>query len=921
MSDDDRTVSLGDWDPRRRDRDALAATLPSPGDAVDHYVVLELVGTGGMGAVLAAWDGRLERRVALKLLLPERGTTDAVARLHREAQAMARLNHPNVAVVHDVGEVGGWPYVAMEFVDGVDLARWLDGGGRTWREVLDTFLAAGEGLAAAHRAGIVHRDFKPSNVMVGADGRIRVTDFGLARALSADPGDAGDAAAHRPSLAERDRSSPLETDLTLEGAVLGTPAYMAPEQVLEGRADARTDQFAFCVALHEALYGVHPFSEARSPAELASRAIGGPAQPPSGSPAVPSWLFGVLARGLEADPTRRHDGMPALLAALRDEPGLRRRRRRLAAAAATLVLAAAGAVGLRHLAVVRACERGAEIAAAVLPSGRRAAIADRFAAVAGAAGRQAAQTTLAQVDAHLARWADVRRSCCRATRVDGERSAALLDHEVACLDRGLATADALLTMLGTADRELVAAVDDAVSGLPPPEACWEASGLAGRPPLPSDPAARASVDAAQEMLATADALYLGGRFERRLETAVEAVAAAESAGYRPVTAEALIERGVAEADLGRNDRARESLTAGLEAAERGRDDHQAASATIHLAWVAGVLDVRFGEAERWRRIAAAKIERLGGDPRLEAELADTAAGAFRQQGDYRSARAEQQRNLELVTALEGADSLPAARAHHALGLVLAEQGELEDALTELNRALQLKRLHLGSEHPGLAATLVSRADVLAGLDRGGEAVTDAERGLEILESVLGAGHRELATALNNLAVAYEVAGRLDDAETTHLRGLELVRKTLGPDHPQLGYTALNLAILRHRRGDPAAAVVPALEAAAVLANALGGEHPHVAFAENNLGMFLLYAGRPADAVAHLETALRIRAAAGVDPVLLEQTRFNLARAAWSAGQRSRATGLAGSARAALAALGEHGAETLGRVDAWLRSPA
>jgi len=918
VAGDDRTVSLGDWDPRRRDREALAATLPRPGDTVGSYVVLELVGTGGMGAVLAAWDARLDRRVALKLLLPERGTTDAVARLHREGQAMARLNHPNVAVVHDVGEVGGWPYVAMEFVDGADLARWLDGAERSWREVLDAFLAAGEGLAAAHRAGIVHRDFKPSNVMVGADGRIRVTDFGLARALS--PGDGGDAAAGRPGLADGDRSSPLETDLTLEGAVLGTPAYMAPEQLLEGRADTRTDQFAFCVALYEALYGAHPFAEARSPAELASRAIGGPAQPPAGSSGVPSWLFGVVARGLEADPALRHADMDALLAALRDEPGRRRRRRRLAAAAAALALAAAAAVGLRHLAVVRACERGGELASAVLTPERRAAVAGRFATVAGEAGREAARSTLAQLDAHLARWADVRRSCCRATRIEGERSAALLDHEIACLDRGLATADALLAMLETADRDLLAEADTAVSGLPAPEACWEASALVGRPPLPSDPAARASVDAAQQLLARAGALYLAGRFEDRLATAVEAVAAAEAGGYRPLAAEALIERGIAEADLGRLDQARESLVAGLEAAERGRDDHQAAFAALHLVWVEGVLDVRFGEAERWRRVAAAKIERSGGDPRLEAELADTAAGAFRQHGDYPRAQAEQRRNLELVSALEGAESLAAARAHHSLGLVLAEQGELESALAELDRALELKRRHLGPSHPGIATSLVSRADVLAGLDRGAEAVADAERGLAILESVLGAGHRELATALNNLAVAYEVAGRLDAAEAAHQRGLDLVRDTLGPDHPQLGYTALNLAILRYRRGDPAAAVVPASEAAAVLARALGDTHPHVAFAENNLGMFLLYAGRPTEAVAHLETALRIRSAAGVDPVLVEQTRFNLARAAWGAGQRSRATTLARSARSALAGLGDDGAETLGRVDDWLRSP-
>src|SRR5262245_37690244 len=206
-----------------------------------------------MGVVYAAYDPELDRRVALKLLHAG-GSVEARKRLLREAQAMARLAHPNVIAVHDVGTWGDEVFVAMEFVEGPTLAERVRDEEPGWREVLDLYLQAGEGLAAAHVAGIVHRDFKPQNALVGRDGRVRVLDFGLARGTGALPpreAEEGPDSGAAPGL--------LVTPLTRSGSRMGTPAYMSPEQFEGLPADELSDQFSFCVALYEALYGERPF--------------------------------------------------------------------------------------------------------------------------------------------------------------------------------------------------------------------------------------------------------------------------------------------------------------------------------------------------------------------------------------------------------------------------------------------------------------------------------------------------------------------------------------------------------------------------------------------------------------------------------------------------------------------------------------
>jgi serine/threonine protein kinase len=279
---------------------------PEKGTVIGRYVVLARLGAGAMGVVLAAYDPELDRKVALKLLRPRGGDAGAArARLQREAQALAKLNHSNVVAVHDVGVHAGHVFVAMEFVDGQTLGAWTQSAPRSWRDVVGVFEAAGRGLAAAHASGLVHRDFKPDNVMIGKDGRVRVMDFGLARATegAVEPARAGDLPA--------DKSDILATPLTQTGAMMGTPAYMAPEQFGGLEVTTRSDQFGFCVALFEALYGERPFG-GETLGALAFNATEGNVRDVGRTRDVPMWLRRVVLRGLSPRPEDRFPDMPRL---------------------------------------------------------------------------------------------------------------------------------------------------------------------------------------------------------------------------------------------------------------------------------------------------------------------------------------------------------------------------------------------------------------------------------------------------------------------------------------------------------------------------------------------------------------------------------------------------------------------------------
>jgi serine/threonine protein kinase len=276
-----------------------ARSQPGAGVRFGRYELLERLGAGAMGVVWRAIDPELGRHVALKLLKqPDPLLTE---RLVREARAMAQVNHPNVVAVYDVGVADGQTYIAMELVAGKSLRAWQRAERRKVPEIIEAYGAAGRGLAAAHAAGLVHRDFKPDNVLVGDDGRVRVTDFGLA---------AGTGVA--PATSEREVE---DLALTREGTVLGTPAYMAPEQFTGGNVDSRTDQFNFSVALYEALYGVRPF-DGKTYAELADNVLEGRVRPPPANSQVSGGLGAIVMRGLAVKPGDRYPTIDHLIAEL-----------------------------------------------------------------------------------------------------------------------------------------------------------------------------------------------------------------------------------------------------------------------------------------------------------------------------------------------------------------------------------------------------------------------------------------------------------------------------------------------------------------------------------------------------------------------------------------------------------------------------
>lgn len=422
----DTTASLGGWGP-------LEGQL-EPGTPLGDYVVESMLGRGGMGVVYAAHDTRLDRAVAIKLLRDDVGSR-RVARLRREAAAMAKLSHPNVAEVFDFGESDRGPFVVMERIRGETLATWASGG-RSTADVIATYAQAGQGLAAAHRAGLVHRDFKPSNAMVvteGDVGRVKVLDFGLAADFSLGSFDDG----------------PSRGSSTL-GGLGGTPRYASPEQLLGRPVTPRSDQFSFCVAVFEALSGRLPFpgdtAHARRTAMLAGKMAALPGT-------VPDAVVAALTRGLDADPALRFPTMDALLGAFAH-------RRSQAISAGVVVVAAVGLAGWTALPSEQApCADGTDRMQQAWPRPRDPGWTDR----------PELRRVAAQLDSHVDEWLEVRAGLCAA---QAERPLRF-ERGTACLERlasRIHSTGERLAALGDAPlpSNLLGGVDD-------PERCYEAS--------------------------------------------------------------------------------------------------------------------------------------------------------------------------------------------------------------------------------------------------------------------------------------------------------------------------------------------------------------------------------------------------------------------------------------------------------------
>jgi tetratricopeptide (TPR) repeat protein len=899
--------------------DALVATLSHAGGApvrddddplprgttIRHFVVLERIGAGGMGIVYAAYDYGLDRRIALKLVR-DRGGATARARLLREAQALAKLSHPNVVAVYDVGQHGDDVYVAMELVEGTSLRAWLAAEPRGWRAIVEVFRRAGAGLAAAHDAGIVHRDVKPDNILIGRDGAVRVGDFGLAVISTSGTGD-------------RDGVAPaVDGAVTVTGAAMGTPAYMAPEQHAgAAEVDHRADQFGFCVALYEALHGVRPFAGDDGPAVRAAIAAGRFAPGAPGTPGVrdrdvPAWLRRVVQRGLASEPAARFPSMARLVAELGHDP--QRRRRRSAQLGAALLLVAGVGLGSARLAGGEGpapCSGDDARLAQAWSAPRRAAMRDAFLRSGLPAAADHWLRVERALDERAAGWQRMRIDACEATQVRREQSPELLDLRMACLDDRATELRALTDQLIVAERTAVGHALDAVRGLERLDACARGATLRAGGHRATD----AGAGERRERLARAQSLSLIGDRPRALELARTLVHDAGAAADRELEGQALLIVGRLLMIKGDVPGAEQALYGAVAAAQAAAADELAAKIWLELVWLIGDEASRPAEAQRFARIAQGAIDRLGGAPQLQAVLEDRVGVLFYNEGKYAEAAPHLARGLALREQVFGPTSTQAAVSQQHVALLRTAEGQPALALELHRRAREHAERALGPTHPDVLTYANGEAAALFAVGKLDEALALLERTLAAVLRNDPDDERAAADLLTNIAVARRTRGELATARVALERALAMHERTAGPDSVLVAAVLSNLGLVLADLGQHEAAQARLGRALAIQEHALGPDHPDVAETHSALGAVLMTADQPGRAIASIDRAIAIRAKLAGLAHDLADDRFRLARALVRVGRdRRRALALAGEARAAFAVEADRAA--VGEVDAW-----
>ncbi len=869
---------------------------------IGRFTVLERLGAGGMGVVYAAFDPELDRRVAIKLL--SAGSGDS-GRLAREAQIMARLNHPNVAQIYEVGRHGDATWVAMEHVRGRTLRAWVNEAQPNLRERMAALVQAGRGLAAAHAAGVIHRDFKPDNVMMGDDGRVRVLDFGLARDL--EPTDMRSleepSAADHASLA----SEPTPTGSTVSRA--GTPAYMAPEQWRGEPVDARSDVYAFCLTAWEVLTGQRPFAEASL--EQLRRDGGAERELPRAS-ALPRRVERVLRRGLASDRDARPANVDAVVVELGRDPTVARRRvvlvvASLAAVAGTWAWQRAQA--LRH---ESGCAAEAESIAETWNADRADRIASAFADTKLDFAADAFDRARSRIDAFTGEWSAVRLDVCLAEEPTTSQAA------TACLDDAHTRLQVLLERLSTPEPAIVPMAVSAAVALPDPRACTDP-----RSALRYRTRAASSVEATRRLVEI-EVMLQTAAYEEALAAADAAIDAAEDeAEAAPVQ----LAKGNALRQLGRHPAAREAFEIAFYDAGAAGDDLTAMNAATELVDIVGFRLTDPARGREWSRTARMYLQRLGleNDPAAAAidvgvgkllaydgsldealvshrralELREATYGpnhptvasslayigtALCNRGDVDEGVATLRRALAVGEASLGPDHPDVARMCDALGEWLHQRGEYEEALALHQRALAIKEAVLGPDNESVGETLMDIAalDVVAG--RYESALAGYQRALDIAEASFEPDHPRIAGALVSLGRAYEMSGDTDTAMSLYRRGLDVQERAVAPDDVRLApiLAHLGFLLMNNREHDEAAVLLRRAEK--LVADHYGRDNGDRSVLLGGLASIETSRGQPEAAVELLEEALGIAERAGLSADRRADIEYQLGRALLYAGR-------------------------------------
>ncbi len=855
------------------------------GSTLDRFHIVQKLGAGAMGVVYTAYDPILDRRCAIKVLRPELGIgvlgMAPGERLVREARALARLNHPNVVAVHEIGSAGSQSFVVMELVEGETLTRWLARERRPWREVLRCFIAAGRGLAAAHSLGLVHRDFKPDNVLVGRDGRVRVSDFGLARL-------GGSSLETLREASDPESKVSAEVTLTRTGALLGSPAYMAPEVLDGSEASTASDQFSFCVALVEALYGKRPFDVSSLASLRAAHRAGW--RPPHRR--LPQRVAALLARGLSEEPAARFPSLSALLDSL-ERSAKPMRPAPLVGAAVIAALVIATVFNAQRATVCSGAEN--ELAAVWNPE-RRDAIRAALRAVKLPYGEASLQIVETRLNAWASRWVSARTEACRATRVREEQPEEVLTRQNACLDERRMQLSALVGVFAKADQQVAERAVHALDALGDVSECEQLEVVEKRALPGSGEGARVGWERVVEQIGTARVLHEAGRHAAGLEEAKAAVEAARALGSRAAEAEALEILGVLQQKSGDAKSAVRSLMDAVLAAEASDQDQLAALAWVRLvhARAVGLTDIAGAlEADAHARALIARLA----DDELEAHRLYNLAGAKWAAGDLGEAHRLYVETLEIRERhhLEPHQSTVAALV--GIADTSLRMGRMAEAVPSYERAAEELTKLLGGEHPEVAAVLQRLGNALAFSGEPLRAKDILGRVIALRERTLGAEDPSLCNTWGSLGIAHSFLGAHEESARALRRSVDVCEKALGPEHPSTTRARANLAEALVAAGRSDEALPLFFRALAMREKLLGKDHPDLSYPLAGLGNALRLTGRSREALPYLERAVRLTDRVDRSAVERAQFSFRLAQALRDLDPRStRARRLALDAR-------------------------
>lgn len=678
------------------------------GAALARYVILDELGRGATGIVYSAFDPDLDRKVALKVLRRNQEPR-ARSRLLREAQAMARLSHANVVTVYEVGTDDGRDYVSMECVEGGNLDDWRKNP-REHEEILAVYRQAGRGLAAAHRAGLVHRDFKPHNVLIDDEARVLVTDFGLSR-QSGDTEGEGDERRNASSDSEVER--PDAGDLTRTGAVLGTPAYMAPEQHRAQAADSRSDQYSFCVALYEALAGHRPF-DATEYAALKEQVLSDkPAALPDGVEVSPR-VRAALARGLSKDAELRFASMDELLAELETAPA-RRWPLYLGGAALAMALAVLLLV-MSGTASANQCKPDPRVLAGSWDPEVKKRVHLAFAMTGVEGATDVLNKFEKLVDSYAAQLVGLRVQICEASQSQNARDDQLMLMQMTCLQKRRQELQALTSAFANVDARGVDRALEATLALTPIAECQDAASLQRGVARPAAEA-REEVSALQASLQEAKSQGEAGRGKSAIVVAETVRDRSLALGYLPLQAEAQAVLGqlyFAELRLADAERAYDEAI--LAAEESGYTEYRARALAGMTRLVASGSS-RYHEARRLARRARAAISQLGGNAELTVDVDLAMAVILQQEGRLQEALSLLEATWRSVRGHDKTTALQVARLQNRIAAIKSETGDYDEAHRLAASSYDLVRAELGDNNSRsieylstLASTLRMRGD-------------------------------------------------------------------------------------------------------------------------------------------------------------------------------------------------------------------